>query len=251
MAPLARSILVTGANRGIGLELIKQLLTHGDAPEVLFAACRSPDQAEELKKIAEKNQNLHIVKLDVCSLQEIKTAKEIVERQVGDHGLNLLINNAGFLPRELEITDVTAENMMQTFSSNVIGPTMIIKEFLPLLRQASANESAKEMSCARAAILNMSTKLASIEDNGMGKNYSYRSSKIALNMVNKNLSLELKDDKILAVLLHPGWVKTDMGGANAITTTEESVAGLLKVAQGLTEKDNGLFYDFKGASIPW
>eukprot|EP00794_Sanderia_malayensis_P014982 gene14982-16527_t len=248
---LARSVFVTGSNRGIGLELVKQLIKPEKAPEHVFAACRSPDKAEDLKKIADEHKNVHIVKLDVCNMDDIKHAKEVVAKHVGDLGLNVLINNAGMLFRERKLQDVTAEQMMQCYQANTIGPTMLIQEFLPLLQQASKHEASKEMSCAKAAILNMSTKVASITDNGMGGIYSYRASKIGLNIVNKNLSIELKEDKILAVLLHPGWVQTDMGGSNAITPTEESVAGLLNVAQGLGEKDNGLFYDFKGNPIPW
>eukprot|EP00794_Sanderia_malayensis_P014983 gene14983-16529_t len=248
---LARSVFVTGSNRGIGLEFVKQLIKPEKAPEHVFAACRSPDKAEDLKKIAEEHKNVHIVKLDVYNMDDIKHAKEIVAKHAGDLGLNVLINNAGMFFPERNLQDVTAEQMMQCYQANVIGPTMLIQEFLPLLQQASKHEASKEMSCAKAAILNMSTIVATMDNNAMKGTYSYKASKIGLNMVNKNLSLELKDDKILAVLLHPGWVQTDMGGSNAMTSTKDSVAGLLNVAQGLGQKDNGLLYDFKGNKLPW
>ncbi|XP_065060880.1 C-signal-like isoform X1 [Rhopilema esculentum] len=246
-----KTVLVTGANRGIGLELVKQLLKQPNRPEIIFATCRSPDGATDLKRIAEENKCVQIIKLDVGNLDDVKSAFETVKGHVGDKGLNVLINNAGILHLEGRLQDVTPEVMMESYRINTIAPTMIIKEFLPLLQQAAKNESSKPMSCARAAVLNMSGKIGSIDDNSSGRNYSQRCSKIALNMMNKNLSIELKSDGILAVVLHPGWVKTDMGGGFAITSTTECVEGLLRVAEGLGEKDNGLFYDFKGKLIPW
>eukprot|EP00794_Sanderia_malayensis_P014984 gene14984-16530_t len=246
---LARSVFVTGSNRGIGLELVRQLIKPEKTPEHVFAACRSPDKAEDLQKIAEEHRNVHIIKLDVCNMHDIKRAKEAVSKHVGDFGINVFINNAAVLIGEEKLHDVTPEQMIKTYQSNLIGPTMLIQEFLPLIKQASKYEASKEMSCAKAAILNISSKAACTNHNTMKGNYSYRASKAGLNMMNKILSIELANDKILAVLLHPGLVQTDMGRVNAITSPKDSVAGLLNVAQGLGEKDNGLLYDFEGNLI--
>eukprot|EP00794_Sanderia_malayensis_P014985 gene14985-16531_t len=248
---LARSVLVTGSNRGIGLEFIKQLTALEKPPEFIFAACRSPDKAQDLKEIAEEHNNVHMLKLDICNIEEIRSAKEVVAQHVGDFGLNLLINNAAVLYQSRKICDVTVEQLMDSYAVNLIGPTMVVKEFLPLLQQASRHEVAKEMSCSRAAILNLSAKTASIHDNQIGGYYASRIAKVALNMVTKNLSIELIEDKILAVILNPGHVRTDAGGPNAPTAVEDSVAGMLKLAEGFREKDNGLFYGFKGDLIPW
>ncbi len=103
----------------------------------------------------------------------------------------------------------------------------------------------------RAAIVMMSTKVASIDDNTGGGVYAYRCSKVAQNMVMKNMSLEYKDSQVLVMSMHPGWVKTDIGGANASTTTEECVTSMIKTLEGLTKNENGKFFDFRNQEIKW
>ena len=216
----------------------------------LFAACRVPDQAEELQKVAEAHKHVIILKLDVTNKQDIAACVEKISEVVGDTGLNCLINNAAQICRS-DIESFTGEELRDLFEVNTIAPAMIIKACLPLLRQASSQHSNAEMRVARSSIINISSKVGSIADNSSGRNYGYRMSKVAMNMLTKNLSVELKTDHILAISLHPGWVQTNMGGPNALISTGQCVQGLLKVAEGLTEKDNGMFYGWNGEHIPW
>jgi len=139
--------------------------------------------------------------------------------------------------------------MMQVYKTNTVAPLMLTQAFLPLLKKAAADKEDK--STLKAWILNMSSKAGSIEDNGMGGVYSYRASKAALNIVNKSLSVDLKSDGIHAVVLHPGWVQTDMGGPRALIATSECVTGLMKVMSTLDETKTGMFFDNNGKVIPW
>jgi len=245
----AKSVFITGSNRGIGLELVKQLAPH---TQHLFAACRTPSQAKELKAIADKHNHVVVLELDVVDEEAIAKAVNKVTEVVGDNGLNCLISNAGSMDKSVNcIEDVTAESLKTIYSINAVAPAMIAKAFLPLLRIASSLASGGDMSVSRAAILNMSTRMASIDDNSSGACYAYRMSKVALNMLTKNLSIELKSDHILAITMHPGWVLTDMGGPNALISTEKSVTSMLKLFSDFTEKHNGMFYGWNDVVIPW
>jgi NAD(P)-dependent dehydrogenase (short-subunit alcohol dehydrogenase family) len=129
--------------------------------------------------------------------------------------------------------------MEQTFAVNTLGPLRVVQALLPNLRQGK-----------RKTIVNMSSQLGSIE-NSNGGWYAYRASKAALNQINKSLGVELGRDGFICVVLHPGWVRTDMGGSGATYSPEESVSGLVAVIEKLQPADNGRFLDFKGNSIPW
>ena len=141
--------------------------------------------------------------------------------------------------------------MRQAFEVNTIGPLFFAKTMLPLLRKASTTNSNLPVGTTRAAIVMMSTAVASIAENSGGGVYAYRSSKAALNMVMKNLSLELKKDDILVMSMHPGWVKTEMGGPNALITTETCCSTMLETLESLTEKDCGNFLRYNNTQIPW
>ncbi|XP_066922686.1 C-signal-like [Clytia hemisphaerica] len=238
------SVLVTGCNKGIGLEFIKQLV---GKTSHLFATCRTP--SNELSKLAEENSNLHILHVEVTKDDDIFAAKEQVSHFVEDGGLHCLINNAGVVNYEhAKMENLTSESLLNTYHINAVGPAMMVKAFLPLLRQAATNSSSTAMPCG---VLNISSRTGSIEDNGMGKLYGSRLSKVALNMLTKNLSIELKADNLIAVALNPGWVKTENGGENALITAEQSVHGMLSVYKGLTMKDSGAFLSYDGSTIPW
>ena len=140
--------------------------------------------------------------------------------------------------------------MMNDYNTNCIGPLLCAKALMPLLEKAAEDCKDTPVSCSRAAIINISTKVASIADNAKGGIYPYRASKVALNMVSKNLSIEFGSKGILIALLHPGHVKTDMGVAGN-TTTLESVSGMMKCMDSFTEKDQATFRDFKNEIIPW
>ena len=244
----ARSVLVTGSNRGIGLGLIKHL---ADKTEHLFAGCRSPAKASELQILAKQHRNVVILELDVTKEKLVNDAVRNISAIVGRNGLNCVINNAGVIDKFQNIDMVSAETLMQLFETNVVGPTMLVKTCMPLLREASSLVSVDDMSVSRAAVLNISTTLASFEQNTAGKLYGYRMSKVALNMFSKNLSIDLKNDGILVASIHPGWVKTDLGGPHAPVPVSESVKGIISVAEALSNVDSGSFHSFDRNEILW
>ncbi|KAI7802236.1 C-factor [Triplophysa rosa] len=252
------SVLVTGSNRGIGFELVRQLVDSPLGPVKIFAGCRDPNgpRAQELQELAQKHQDvITVVQLDIGCPASITEASKLVEAKVQDKGLNLIINNAGVnIPGSL--ADTGKSTMVDVYTTNVVGPMIVAKDFRPLLCKAAAQFSHQtSMSCKRSAIINVSTLLSSItmchENFSQAPMYPYRVSKAALNMLTRCLAEDLKNDGILVMALHPGWVQTEMGGSEAPLTAAESVRGMLGVITNLTEKDTGTLLDWKGNSIPW
>ncbi|XP_054856535.1 C-factor-like [Eublepharis macularius] len=255
MAPLACSVLVTGSNRGIGLELVQQLAETTDPPEHIFATCRNPagSQGKALRELADKHPTIHVVQLDVKDPSSLKAAVSVVESHLNGKGLNLLINNAGVaIYGSLETME--QEEMLSVFNTNVVGPTLVVKEFLPLLKKAARESATEGMSCGKAAIINLTSRLGSI---GRGFEfegppvYSYRVTKAALNMATACMASELQSEGVLCTALHPGWVKTDMGTAEAPLTVECSVRGILRVLANLSSLETGAFLDWEGNHFPW
>lgn len=242
------SVLITGANRGIGLCFVQQILKQTKPPKFVFATCRCPEKAEELQKLKQDHSNLHILQLDVTDYDRHKEIAQEVKDKVGDKGLNVLLNNAGILERK-SLNDVTVQDMMRSYEVNTVAPLMFTREMIPLL--VAAANSGNSFGILGAAIVNISTKVASIDDNRGSGVYPYRASKTALNMVSKCLSIDLAKDGIFVISLHPGWVRTDMGTSSGLLSTEESISGMLSFLGTVGEKDRGLFYDFAGKLIPW
>ncbi|XP_010728700.3 uncharacterized protein LOC104918591 [Larimichthys crocea] len=256
MAARPVNVLITGANRGLGLEMVKQILEAQRPVKNLFACCRDPDgpRAEALRTLAKKHPNISISRLDATDLCSIKECSQKVGTLVGTEGLNLLINNAGFMSKST-LQETTPEDMQYTFNTNVLGPMNVIKEFLPHLRVGAKASKMPGMSTRKAAVINMSSVLGSMQVVKESYSYfsavSYRISKAALNMLTLCGAEELKKDEILFALLHPGWVRTDMGGEEGEIDAPESVQGMLHVMASLTEKQNGAFLDYKGEPVPW
>ncbi|XP_014454745.1 C-signal isoform X1 [Alligator mississippiensis] len=247
----ARSVLVTGCNRGLGLELARQLLGRAR----VFAACRDPaaPHAQELRNLASRHPNLVLVKLDVLNPESITEAARMVEDQLNGLGLNLLINNAGVYSK-VTLETVDSEEMVHAYKTNLVGPLLTAKAFLPLLKKAAQGSPEKGMSCRKAAVVNISTVLASLEkspETFYKPVISYRCSKAALNMLTRCQMLSYREDGILCAAIHPGWVKTDMGTQEADLTVDESVRGILTVLSALSEKHNGSFLNWLGKPIPW
>ncbi|KPP67546.1 hypothetical protein Z043_113845 [Scleropages formosus] len=264
-----RSVLVTGASRGLGLQLVRSLAAGSASPCAVIAAVRDPAGAKELQSLAEKHSNIHILKLDVVDQDSIDGAAKEVEALLEEEGLACLINNAG-INVDANLDTVTAEKMMRNFQTNTVAPLMseagILKEmqwltsvslqqaFLPLLKRAATRGTG--MGIHRAAVINMTSLLGSIElywgdRRSTFKWYPYRTSKSALNMVTRCLAVDLEADGILCVAVHPGWVRTDMGGPEAPLSPEESISSLLNVIGGLNEKNHGGFLHYTGEPLPW
>ena len=229
------TLLITGANRGIGLELCKQYL---EADWKVHATCRDPDNATRLSVLADKYPDtLTIHTLDVRNTDQITDLKN----QLGDLAIDVLFNNAGIYAAEAgDFGSTDTEVWLDAFKVNVISPMKMVEAF----SNNVANSDKK-------IIANMSSKMGSIADNGSGGSYAYRSSKSALNSTMKSAAHELKDNGITVLLLHPGWVRTTMGGPNGELSSEESANSLRKTLDKATMKDTGKFFDIDGSIIPW
>ncbi|KAM7011126.1 uncharacterized protein RBU47_007223 [Passerculus sandwichensis] len=257
MAALARSVLVTGSSRGIGLELVRQLAASPRPPQHIFATCRDPEgpKGKELQNLASKHPNIIIIPLEVSDPASIKAAAAKVGEHLGGSGLNLLIHNAGVL-KATSLDNEMLQDMTETYTTNTVGPLLMGQAFLPLLKKAAQGSPGSGLSCNKAAIVNISSSAGSIASTfawELIQIVSYRCSKAALNMLSKCQSLVYKEHGILCVALHPGWVQTDMGSAVGHAppvTVDDSVQGMLKVLSSLSEKDTGTFLDWEGNVIP-
>lgn len=231
-----RHILITGANRGLGLELTRQTLDRGDH---VFATCRHPEEAHALRALNDVHAaQLSILSLDVTDEASIIAAEEMVRTQT-DH-LDILINNAGVNPRGERLGDLDAETLLHTFHVNSVGPMMVAQRFLDLLRAGE-----------RSKIVNISSQMGSLIQKKSGGSYSYCTSKAALNMLTRALAFDLRSEGIIVVAMHPGWVRTDMGGSHAPLSPAESVSGMLRVIDKLKPTDTGRFLTWRGRKHPW
>ncbi|XP_058803352.1 C-signal [Phymastichus coffea] len=247
-----RSILITGCNRGLGFGLVKSLVRSNNPPEKIFATCRDVDKAAELTALAKEAKTIHVIEIDLRNSDEHpKLVKEVADH-VGNAGLNVLFNNAGTSTKFARLPLVKEQQLTENFIINTVAPILLAKAFLPLLKQAAANHPNKQgMSIEKAAIINMSSTLGSITSNDAGGFYPYRCSKAALNAATKSMSLDLKNDNILVIAMHPGWVKTDMGGSNAPLDVETSTRDMLNTLESLTERHTGAFFQHDGRTLPW
>jgi len=228
-------ILITGANRGIGFGLVAACLKRGDR---VFAGCRNPEQATGLNTLQQYGEQLTVLPLDVTRQAAIDSAVAVVGGFVA--GLDVLVNNAGVGGADDILGRLSADRILAVMRVNSAAPVMMAQSCLPLLRQGQ-----------RPVIAHITSRMGSIADNGSGGDYAYRASKAALNMLNKSLSIDLAREGIIAVVLHPGWVKTDMGGQAAPLAVDDSAQGLLQVVDGLTSADSGRFFAWDGEEIPW
>lgn len=245
-----KSVLITGCNRGIGLGLVRYILQNNYS-ENLIATCRNLSVAEELKDLSLKFKNLYILEHDLTNFDKYGNLVNQVESIVKDKGLNVLINNAGVSSKFTRVSLVKVQQMSENFTVNTVAPLMLTKALLPLLTQAAAQNPQHPLGVNKAAVINISSVLGSIGENKQGGFYPYRASKAALNAVTRSLSVDLQGHGILVASLHPGWVKTDMGGKNAPLCVEESVSGIINSILALSESQNGQFIQYDGKEIPW
>ncbi|KAM9302250.1 C-signal-like [Gastrophryne carolinensis] len=254
MAP--QRILITGCNRGIGLELVRQLLEQPNPPKQIFATCRDPrsSQNQTLQELACKDPRVLLIKRETTDPRSISEAAKEVEKHLNGAGLNVLLNNAGVMP-ESSLQSADANDFINVYNINVVGPFLIAKAFLPLLKKAADENGSQPLGSSKAALVNVSTLLGSIEKTPetfkLHPVVSYRCSKAALNMLTRCQSLDYQKDGIICTALHPGWVQTDLGGPSAPLTVEQSVKGIIKVVDGLSEKHSGVLVDWEGNTVPW
>jgi len=227
-ATQARTVLVTGANRGLGLEFARQ---YKEAGWHVIGTARDPKDAQELEALG-----VRILQLDVASQQSV----DEMAAALGDEPVDLLINNAGIFPRVGKIDEIDFDDYNRTLAVNTVGPVRVTRALLPNLRRGDLK-----------IIAGLSSNLGSIAENERGNFYGYRESKAALNMFTKTLAAELGPEGFICIVLTPGWVQTDMGGPNANLTPAESIAGMKAVLDRLTPDDNGTFWSYNGSQVPW
>lgn len=225
-------IIVTGANRGIGLEFVRQLAEAGHRVE---ATARNPQKATELQAFAEgKSVNVHA--LDVTDEQSVAS----FVNALGDAPVDMLINNAGVYPKSGGIGGLDYDAFRFGFEVNALAPIRLAEALLPSLRKSDQKK-----------IVHITSQMGSIEDNGSGGAYAYRMSKAALNMGNKSLANDLSGEGFTCLAVHPGWVQTDMGGPNAKITVEKSVSSMLGAIHDRGPEQSGEFVSWNGSTLPW
>jgi NAD(P)-dependent dehydrogenase (short-subunit alcohol dehydrogenase family) len=227
---MSDTILITGANRGLGLEFARQCAARGD---LVIGTCRSIAEASELKAIAKQ-----VIPLDVADEQSV----EALALAMGGQPIDILINNAGVMGQEPSIERVTHVEMARIFMTNAVAPAVLMKALIPSMIQSQRKPP---------MVLNISSTLGSIASAMPGFSYSYCASKAALNMITALAAKELKPAGIAVFTFCPGWNKTDMGGPNAPLNPADSIRSLLAVANRLSLADSGQYLSHEGKPIPW
>lgn len=225
---MSQTVVVTGANRGLGLELCRRFVDRGDR---VIGTAREPEAAEALQSL-----DLRVEALDVAD----RSSVDAFAKRLGGEAVDVLINNAGAGVGRGSLGSLDEAEIRRLFEINALGPLRVTEALLPNLRASS-----------RKLLAHMTSRMGSIADNTSGGSYAYRASKSALNMLHRSMSIDLAGEGFTSVVLHPGWVQTDMGGGAAPLTVEQSVEGLLVVLDGLTRDDNGAFIAFDGERLPW
>ncbi|MEZ9313429.1 SDR family oxidoreductase [Vibrio sp. 10N.222.51.C8] len=229
-----KTVFITGANRGLGLELAKQ---YAQRHYKVIACCRDIDSAHELTLLAQQYSTIRPYALDVSHETDILALTEVFKEQP----IDVLIHNAGVSGDECEsLGNMGQKEWINVLKVNTIAPMLITQA---LLNNILAGED--------RTIIGMTSILASIDDNRSGGRYSYRASKAALNQIIKSLACELSDEGVKTMAIHPGWVQTDMGGKEGKVTVKESVTGMLNVIDNLKLKHSGSFFVYDGTQLPW
>lgn len=232
---MSYNTLITGASRGLGLEFVRQ---YAEAGWRVYACCRNPQNADALNHLKKQfGGRISVHALDVGNSEEINK----LASKLSSVTIDLLINNAGiYKPDRGMGHGINEEGWIESFRVNSIAPLKIIDAFMQNITRSQLKK-----------IANITSKMGSVDDNTSGRQYLYRSSKAALNMVTKSLSIDLASQGILVALLHPGWVRTDMGGSNALISVEQSVTGMREVIEKLKPATSGRFYAYDRKEIPW
>ncbi|QWF69653.1 SDR family oxidoreductase [Methylomonas paludis] len=232
---MQKTVLITGANRGLGLEFSRQ---YAEAGWRVIATCRKPESAKALLALADEYSSVQIEALDVTDFAEIDGLSE----QLADEVIDVLLNNAGVYGDTPEhgFGALDYQVWQTTLLINTIAPVKLAEAFLPHLERG-----------ANKLIASVSSLMGSVTDNTSGGSLVYRSSKAGLNAALKSLSIDLRSLGIGVLILHPGWVKTDMGGENALIDVEQSITGMRQVIKSFTLSQSGQFIKYDGTIMPW
>ena len=229
-------VFITGANRGIGFALTHEFLLTSD--DYIFVTYRSPDSSQDLLSLADAHPDrITPIRMDVTDSDHIRDAVSTVKQHTPK--LDLLINNAGMLIQEANFSDISADNLLKTFKTNVLGVLLVTQNLLELLRLGN-----------NARIINISSEAGSISTWEKTIIGSYAISKSALNMLTKITSVQLQDDNIITVAVHPGNIKTDMGPEND-TPPETCAKNLIALIQSLQAADNGRYMRWDKTPLEW
>lgn len=221
--------LITGGNRGLGLEFARQLSKRSGV--TIIATARDVARATDLARLVHQ-----VLPLDVQDEESIR----VLGKRLADRPIDVLINNAGVSSDQKTVESLTQAELRRVFDVNAFGPMLVARHVLAGLRAGE-----------RKTVFNITSLLGSIAGNSGGSSYAYRASKAALNMFTVSLANELRGEGFTCVAVHPGWVQTDMGGPSAPLTVEQSVTAMLKILDGLKPGDTGRFFDHDGTTIPW
>jgi NAD(P)-dependent dehydrogenase (short-subunit alcohol dehydrogenase family) len=229
------TVLITGANRGLGLEFTRQYAAQGWR---VLACCREPETAHALQGIAAAHPQVTLYRLDVADFAQIDHLAQTLQ----DQAIDVLLSNAGVYgdKQDYAFGQLDYAVWEQTLRINTLAPVKLAEAFLPQLQKSQ-----------KRLLVPVSSLMASLADNSSGGSLCYRSSKAALNAAMKSLAIDLRPQQIGVLILHPGWVKTDMGGIHAPTMPEESVAGMCRVIDHFTLEKSGHFINFRGETLPW
>ncbi|XP_054165646.1 C-factor-like [Oppia nitens] len=246
-----QTVLVTGGNRGIGLELVRQLLAEPNPPKHLITTTRPTTNRVELDTLVAQHPNLHVLHMESKAYDSFAATGGIadqIQQIVGTRGLDTLIINAGIAISK-ELDNVTANDMIENFEINTVSPLMLTKALLPLLKVASVQR--------KTAVVNISSRVGSIElakpkpEGQWFSRYPYRCSKAALNMISQCLSNDLKQDNIYVISMHPGHLKTQLGGPTAPIDVNDGVKGVIKQIKLIDDNSNGKLVSHEGGLVPW
>jgi NAD(P)-dependent dehydrogenase (short-subunit alcohol dehydrogenase family) len=230
------SIFITGSNRGLGLEWARQFAQQNWR---VYATCRHPEQAEELRQLEANHQNITVHWLDITNPGQIQT----LSAELAGETIDILLNNAGVYLEKFDqdyLGKIDYADWEETFQVNTLGAIRVTEAFADQLARSG-----------KKLVVMITSHMGSIADIKSAGSYAYRSSKAALNAISKGLAFELGRRGIGVLMLHPGWVKTRMGGPGAWLTTKDSVLGMRALIDRFDNTMSGRFFRFDGSEIPW
>lgn len=221
--------IVTGTNRGIGREFVRQLVARGEQVE---ATVREPAAVADVAALDVDGR----LRVHVCDVADDEAVRRL-GHTLAEQTIDVLINNAGIMGRMQSLEQLDLDDVRRTFDVDALGPIRVTRALLPMLARSP-----------RPRVVSISSGMGSIGDNTSGGAYGYRMAKAALNMANRSMSVDLRRRGFVCVVINPGWVQTDMGGAGAPTPAAESVTKMLGLIDGLESNDTGRFLDYRGGT---